>query len=334
MPTAPSLRPVLLAFARDGSAAEALARHLDADVGSIDVHRFPDGESLVRIPSEVAGRDVALVCPLDRPDGKLLPLVFAAGAARDLGARTVGLVAPYLAYMRQDRRFRDGEAITAREVAHLLSGVFDWLATVDPHLHRIRELSDLYAIPCAVAHAAPAVAQWIAEHVRAPLLVGPDEESAQWVRTVAGLAGAPSVVLEKVRSGDREVSVSVPEVARWRDHTPVLVDDIISTARTMVTTVGHLRHAGLPAPVCIGVHAIFAGDAYETLVASGAARVVSCNTVAHPTNAIDVFPALAAATREAAGWSGASMPAIAGLPPSGTLTPRLASSTGSASRPR
>ena len=224
-------RPLLLSLPGNEDATRALAEHLGADVGAVEVHRFPDGESLVRVACEVVERDVALVCTLDRPDGKLLPLVFAAGAARDLGARRVGLIAPYLAYMRQDRRFRDGEAVTAWELARLLSGVFDWLATVDPHLHRILDLRDLYPIPCGVAHAAPAVAQWIAENVRAPLLVGPDEESAQWVHTVAGLAGAPSVVLAKTRSGDREVTVSVPDVARWRDHTPVLVDDIISTAR-------------------------------------------------------------------------------------------------------
>ena len=325
---------MLLAFRGDEAAAGALAEHLGADVGTVDVRRFPDGESLVRVLCAVAGREVALFCPLDRPDGKLLPLVFAAGAARDMGARSVGLVAPYLAYMRQDRRFHDGEAVTAWEVARLLAGVFDWLATVDPHLHRIRELRELYPIPCAVAHAAPAVARWIAEHVRMPLLVGPDEESAQWVRAVAGLAGAPSVVLEKVRSGDREVTVSVPDVARWRDHTPVLVDDIISTARTMIATVGHLRRAGLPAPVCIGVHAIFAGDAYQTLVAAGPARVVSCNTVEHPTNAIDVTPVLAAAAWEAAEWAPPPAPdvgaAAGSFAPARARALRLVSGVGAA----
>jgi ribose-phosphate pyrophosphokinase len=118
---------------------------------------------------------------------------------------------------------------------------------------------------------------------------------------VAAGARSPYVVLEKVRRGDREVEVSVPEVSRWRGHTPVLVDDIISTARTMIQTVGHLRGAGLRPPVCVGVHAVFAGTAYEDLLASGTGGVVTCNTIPHPSNAIGLTSLIAEGVREVGG---------------------------------
>jgi ribose-phosphate pyrophosphokinase len=98
--------------------------------------------------------------------------------------------------------------------------------------------------------------------------------------------------LDKVRRGDREIKVSVPEVERWRDYTPVLIDDIISTARTMIATVIHLRSARLPAPVCVAVHGIFADHALGELNAAGVTRVITCNTIDHPSNAIDVTPLL------------------------------------------
>jgi ribose-phosphate pyrophosphokinase len=101
------------------------------------------------------------------------------------------------------------------------------------------------------------------------------------------------LVLQKVRRGDREVEVSVPEVARWREHTPILVDDILSTGRTMIETVGHLRREGMRPPVCISVHGIFAGDAFNELMAAGAGNVVTTNTISHVTNAIEVTPLLA-----------------------------------------
>ena len=272
--------------------ADALARALDAEIGQLTVRRFPDGESYVRIDSPVAGRDVTIACTLHRPDDKLLPLLFLAPTLRELGARRVGLVAPYLAYMRQDRRFREGEAITSLHFAALLSGAVDWLVTVDPHLHRRTSLAEIYSVPTSVLHAAPQIAEWIAESVPNPVLVGPDVESAQWVGAVAELAGAPSIVLEKLRRGDRDVSVSVPDIERWRDHTPVLVDDIISTARTMIETVAHLRRLELVAPVCVGVHAVFADQAYDELRLAGAGRVVTCNTIPHPSNGIDTIPLL------------------------------------------
>ena len=276
--------------------------------GDFTLRTFPDGESYVRIESSISDRDVALVCTLDRPDNKVLPLLFTAATARDLGAASVGLVAPYLAYMRQDRRFVDGEGVTSAYFASLLSRAFDWLVTVDPHLHRRTSLGEIYSIPSEVVHAAPRVAAWIREHVRRPLLVGPDSESTQWVSAVAGAAEAPSIVLDKVRRGDRDVSVSVPDVARWRHHTPVLIDDIVSTARTMIATIAHLRQAGLAAPVCISVHAVFAADAYDQLLSAGAARVVSCDTIPHASNAIALAAELASAVRSVSGTRSPGQP--------------------------
>lgn len=214
--------------------------------------------------------------------------MFAADAARDPGARSVGLVSPYLAYMRQDRRFKEGEAVTSAQFAGLLSGAFDWLVTVDPHLHRYGKLDEIYSVPSAVLHAAPLLSQWIATEVTRPLLIGPDSESEQWVSAVARSANAPCVVLQKIRHGDRDVEVSVPEVEKWRDHTPVLVDDIISTAHTMIETVNHLRTAGMRATVCVAVHPVFAGEAYRELRDAGIERVVTTNTIHHPSNGIDV----------------------------------------------
>ena len=287
------MRALILAPPGNDRLADALAAGLDLERGAMEIRRFPDGETYVRIDGAVQDREVVLACTLDRPDDKLLPLLFLASTARELGAARVGLVAPYLAYMRQDRRFLEGEAITSTHFARLLSGTVDWLVTVDPHLHRRSSLAEIYSIPTAIVPAAPHVAPWIAVNVERPLLIGPDIESGQWVSAVADAAGAPAIVLEKKRRGDRDVTVSVPDVERWRAHTPVLVDDIISTARTMIETVRHLGRAGLAPPVCVGVHAVFADQAYEDLLRAGAGRVVTCNTIPHASNAIDLAASLA-----------------------------------------
>jgi ribose-phosphate pyrophosphokinase len=77
----------------------------------------------------------------------------------------------------------------------------------------------------------------------------------------------------------------------------VLVDDIIASANTLATAVRALRAAGLDAPVCVGVHALFADQGAALLRAAGAGRVATCNTLRHPSNAIDVSAALAEAVR-------------------------------------
>lgn len=281
--------------------ADALATALGAEALRLETRRFPDGETYLRFPRPLCGTSVVLACTLARPDDKALPLLFAAETAHDLCAARVGLVAPYLAYMRQDDRFHDGEAITSRSFARLLSGCLDWLVTVDPHLHRFEALDEIYTMPARALHAAPLLSRWIGENVPRPLLIGPDAESEQWVAAVAAGASAPFQILRKLRHGDRDVEISVPDIERWRDHTPVLVDDIVSTGRTMLATIAHLRSAGLRPPVCLAVHGIFADAADKALLDAGAARVVTCNTIPHPTNAIDVTPMLGEACSELAG---------------------------------
>jgi len=265
--------------------------------GELDTRRFPDGEAYLRVVSPCAGADVILCAGLQPPDETTLRALLTAATLRDLGAARILLVAPYLPYMRQDSRFRAGEGITSRYYAALLSAHFDGLITVDPHLHRYAALSELYSIPAVCVHAAPAIGAWVREHVAEPVLIGPDSESRQWVEAVAAVAGAPFIVLEKVRRGDRDVSVSEPDLIDHDGRQPVVLDDIISSGRTMAEAVARVNGRGGPQPVCIAIHPVFADGAVADLRAAGAGRVVSCNTIAHHTNAIDVSPLIGEACR-------------------------------------
>ena len=287
----------MVALPPDAGFAGRLAEAAEAAFGQLATHEFPDGETSVRLTTDCSSRDVIVVCALHRPNGLALPLLFLADTVRRAGASRVGLVAPYLAYMRQDTEFHTGEAVTARSFAAFLSRTFDWLVTIDPHLHRIHRLSDVYTIPAIALHASPDIGEWIATHVESPVVIGPDEESAQWAREIATAARAPWLVADKVRRGDASVEVTVPGLEEFRGFTPVLVDDIISTGRTMMAAVAHLTRRHSRQPVCVGVHGIFAHGAYNGLVAAGAARVVTTNTIPHPSNAIDVVPLLAQALR-------------------------------------
>ena len=278
----------ICAFPGNAEFAERLRGELGFATLALECRKFPDGESYLRYGEPVAGRAVAIVCTLSDPDSKALALLFAARTARELGAARVGLVAPYLCYMRQDRRFHDGEAVTSAHFARLLSAEFDWLVTVDPHLHRRASLREIYSIPAAAVSAAPQLAAWIAANVAKPLIVGPDSESEQWAAEVAAACAAPYVVMSKRRLGDRNVEIEAPPLAFWNDRTPVVLDDILASARTMVVAVKRIAEQGLAPPVCVGVHGIFSGDALQALREAGAARIVTTNTISHPSNAIDV----------------------------------------------
>ena len=294
------MKPVVLALPANEPAAKRIAEAAGLELGKLEVHHFPDGETYVRVVSDIGGRSVILVCTLDRPDEKFLPLVFACATARAHGAARVGLVAPYLAYMRQDREFKPGEAVTSRVFAQALSANIDWLVTVDPHLHRTHALEQIYSVPSRTVHAAPLLAAWIKANVPQPIVIGPDSESEQWAASIAGDAGAPYVVLQKTRRGDRDVTVSLPDLKQWRDRVPVLADDIISSGRTMIEATAQLLKASMKAPVCVAIHAVFAAGALNGLRRAGAGQIVSTNTIAHETNGINVTPLLVPAIGELA----------------------------------
>lgn len=291
--------PLLIAMPGNEAMTASLAKALNAEVGQLEMRAFPDGETYLRLLSNISARNIVLVCTLDRPNEKILPLLFAAATARELGASGVGLVSPYLAYMRQDRRFKPGEAVTSRQVAHLLSDSFDWLITVDPHLHRYGSLSEIYRVPTRVVHAAHLMSQWIRGHVPNPLIIGPDSESEQWVSAVAKDANAPHTVLQKTRHGDRDVEISVRDLQDFDGRIPVIVDDIISSGRTMIEAVRLIVARGATTPVCIAVHGLFADNADGILRQAGA-QVVTSNSIPHETNRIDLTGVIAAEIRNLA----------------------------------
>jgi len=191
--------------------------------------------------------------------------------------------------MRQDKKFNPGECITSEHFANVVCSFADELITVDPHLHRISSLDAIYSVPTNVFHAASYISKWIKENIKNPILIGPDMESKQWVNQVAKDSGAPYTVLVKSRLGDKNVKVSIPQINKYlANHTPVIVDDIISTAATMIETVEHLKEEGAKPAVCIGVHAVFAGNSYSELQKSGVANIITCNTIHHPSNGINL----------------------------------------------
>jgi ribose-phosphate pyrophosphokinase len=277
----------LFAFPEQAALGASLLKTSSLEQGAWEWRHFPDGESYVRILSDVKSKPAIILCSLNRADEKIMPLVFLARTLKEFGCGKITLIAPYLGYMRQDKRFNGGEAVTSAIFAKLLSEYIDALVTIDPHLHRYKALEEIYACECKVLTAAPLMAEWIAGHVKKPLIIGPDMESEQWVQAVAGRTKAPFVILEKMRRGDREVEIVLPNIEKYQGTTPVLIDDIISTAATMIKTVELLRQQKFGRIVCLAAHSVFANNAYENLTKLGNVEVITVNTIPHSSNEID-----------------------------------------------
>jgi ribose-phosphate pyrophosphokinase len=288
---------LLLGFPEYSCPARNLATAAGLDFAEIDVHYFPDGESRIRLPEHIPQR-IFICRSLDRPNEKLVELVLAASTARELGAKKVALVAPYLCYMRQDKAFHPGEAISQQIVGKLLATWFDEVITVDPHLHRVHRLED--AVPAAKATAlaaTDAMSVYLDSRLDNPVLVGPDEESEQWVAAIAQRNCLEFHVARKDRFGDSDVRVSLP-AADYQGRHVVMVDDVASTGHTLEAACRELKPYQ-PASITVMVtHALFVGDALERIKLAGADEVWSCDSITHPTNRIRLAESLAPALIE------------------------------------
>lgn len=282
------MKPLLISIFSNKEFTNKICNQLPAEEAKITLRQFPDHETYFQLQTPCKNRNIIVLADLHNPNIKIAPLIFISETLKDLGAKNIGLVSPYLPYMRQDKRFKDGEAITSKYFAKFISSHFDFLVTVDPHLHRYNSLNEIYSIPSKVVHAAPAVSQWIKQHIKSPLLIGPDIESEQWVSEIARNSKIPHIILNKIRHDDYNVEISLPDIKKWKNHTPVLVDDIISTGQTMIETIHHLKTLKLAPPICIGVHGLFSNDAYKKLIDAGANEVITCNSIFHNSNQIDL----------------------------------------------
>jgi len=284
----------LLAFDDEAALGQKLAEALAWPLAVVQRHRFPDGETRLRLPPALP-RSVVLLRGLQDPNAKLTELLLAAAGARELGAAHLTLVSPYLAYMRQDMAFSPGEVVSQRHLGALLATVFDAVITVDPHLHRVATLDEVLPGRRGLAlTAAPLLGAYVAQRMPHALLLAPDEEAGQWVRAAAVAHGLSHAVCRKQRHGDHEVDVALPDVS-VRGRAVVLLDDVASTGRTLAAAArGALAQGAASVDVAV-THALFIGDALAQVHAAGVRHVFSSDCVPHASNAVSVVPLVAEA---------------------------------------
>ena len=282
------------------SAADAnrLAACLAVPAHEISMHTFPDGE--LRVGAWPASAVSIVYAALDRPNDKLLALLFAAESLRRNGSSRLVLVAPYLCYMRQDTAFHPGESISQKVIGQLISSRFDRVITVDAHLHRTARLSDVFpGIETDNLSAMPAIASNLHANALDPrtVIVGPDAESRPWVSELGALLDVKFTVARKTRLGDRSVEIALEDLQALKGRPALLVDDIVSSGGTMASCARAVIAAGAISVDAIVTHALFPKQLMEDFTKSGIRTIRSTTSVPHSTNAIALDRLLADALR-------------------------------------
>ncbi|MEM2875086.1 MAG: ribose-phosphate diphosphokinase [Candidatus Hadarchaeales archaeon] len=289
-----------MALVVGGSASPLLSRRLSKLLGCRLVRpefkKFPDGEMYIRIREGISEGDVLLVQSTGKAQNEnLVELLLLTELLKDMGAGLIRAVVPYMAYARQDRRFRPGEALSAKTVCRLIeSSGADEFITVDVHHEETLKHFSIRARNLTAMRAIGAHLKGL--RLKRPLVLGADRGAAERARTVALEIGADHDFVEKKRLSPDRVKVSTGGFdVRGRDV--VIVDDIISTGGTMAESARALRRMKARSVCAACAHAVLTGNALERMRSAGIRRVIGTDTIECDVSAVSVAPIIHDALR-------------------------------------
>jgi ribose-phosphate pyrophosphokinase len=269
--------------------ATRVARALKTTVVDVKYSRFPDGEHYL-LTGEIDDEMVIVGSVVDSDSlVQLMLLVDACDRA------TNRLVLPYMAYARQDKRFRPGEPVSSRAVARALSQGISEVITVNIHE---KEVLKSFSVPTQNLSLATDIGAYIRTlGLDNPLILAPDEGAMAFAGQVASVGGWESDHLEKTRLSGIEVKMA-PRQLSAKTRSVVIVDDIISTGGTIATAAGMLYQQGAKDVFTACVHGVFTGGAYVHLMATGIRDVTCSDTIERGCSRISAADQIAQAIRK------------------------------------
>ena len=274
------------------SVATHLARELSADLADTEVRRFIDGECYVRIRSNLENEDVIIV-QTTYPDENIIETILIRDAVRDFNPDKIILVIPYYGYARQDRKFQDGEAVSARAIAEILSIDIDTVLLVDPHKDYITEFFKTKALACS---AVPEIAKYLMDK-NVDVVLAPDKGATWRAKKAAEILNCKWDFLEKTRITDEIVEIK-PKNVDVSNRVIAIIDDIISTGGTMAKAVSEIKRQGAKEIYVACTHGLFVGEAIDKITAAGATEIISTDTIENSFSKVRVAPQIASVLRD------------------------------------
>lgn len=285
---------LIASFPETAHIAKKVSKLIKANFSQISVQDFPDEEYKLALKKNPKNKTVIIFNSITNdPDNKLIETILAGGIARDYGAKKVILLATYFPYMRQDKHFINYDSFSSKYVIRLFSN-FDKLILVDPHLHRIKDIKELSSRAETLS-----LNNLIAEYIRKRfkkdfLIVGPDEESVQWSGEIAKILKKKVVILSKIRLSP--TNIRQKRVNLNKSKNIIVIDDIISTGKTISNTLKMAKSQGAKNLVCIGIHGVLVNKADKLITKN--AELITTNTIPNKYSKIDISKLIADKLRE------------------------------------
>jgi len=267
--------------------AEDISKELQQPLIEVTYKRFPDDEFYVRILDDVKGEDV-LIIQTTYPDTKIVELLLMQDAVYEAGANEITVALPYFGYSRQDKKFEEGEPISARAIAEHISLHADYVITVDPHKEH---LLDFFNVPAYSCSAVVEIAKYLKEK-DVDFVLAPDKGAKKRVQQAAGIIDCEYDYMEKTRIDGTTIKIK-PKNLDAKNKNVAIIDDIISTGGTMAKSIRELKKQGAKKVSVACTHGLFVGGAKEKLLSAGCDEIISTDTIEDEFSKVKTAPCIA-----------------------------------------
>jgi ribose-phosphate pyrophosphokinase len=253
--------------------SEELSKILRAPLAKTISKRFPDEEFYFRILDDIKNKAVVIV-QTTYPDPNLVELFLMQNAAEEAGAKKITVVIPYFGYARQDTKFQEGEAVSAKALARLISLNADEVITIDPHKEHIL---DFFSTKAKSGTAVPEIASYLKEK-NIDMVLAPDKGAKNRAKRAAEIINCDFDYMQKTRIDGSTVEMK-PKQLDAKNKTVAIIDDIISTGGTMALAIKELKGQGAKKVFVACTHGLFASDAIKKLSSAGCDEIISTDTI-------------------------------------------------------
>jgi ribose-phosphate pyrophosphokinase len=271
--------------------AERICQYLNMELGQVEISRFKSGEIYVKYQEPLRTCDIFLVHSLSHPiNENLIELLIMIDAAKRASAQTVNLIIPYFGYARHAKKKAPREPITAKMIADILTKVgAHRVVTVDLNSDAIQ---GFFRIPVDHLTALDLMTRKLRSlNIPDPIVVSPDAARAKMTEIVASRLNVPFAMMINTKRTDQAQVIG--EVA---GRTPIIVDDIIDTGRTVINAVDELTKRGANKAYVIASHGLFSDDCVTKLTEHpNIERVIVTDTIQHDLESQSKFSVLSMA---------------------------------------
>jgi ribose-phosphate pyrophosphokinase len=275
---------------------ERIAALLNTEAIPVSFKTFPDGESYIRFNVEsLIDEDVIIVQTTSPPqEQKLIQLFLMADNAKDMKAKSITAVVPYLAYSRQDKRFLSGEVFSIKTIMKLLEACsINKIITVNAHNPTVLKT---FKIPVNDLSAIPTLAEYFKAKVllENPVSLSLGKKALNMAREANGiLKGGFDWVSTRRDVYTGEVTLE-EKALQVKNRDAIIFDDIISSGETMAKAVEFTKKQGARKVYAACVHPLLTGDAQKKISESGAEEIIGTDSVSTHVSKVSLAPLLSA----------------------------------------